>query len=94
MFTKKLLKKSSLSAESNKACILLNLYVCVKPFECPNWKFSIGDLFHVIDKTSAAPFDVSNVKGNWIVDGPNGVTVWSQLDIAIAVGFLKINKGG
>lgn len=64
-------------------------YVCIDPFTGPSWEFEAGDKFTVLAKTNEAPYGYRNVKGNWIIDGPNGITVWAKFDMALHLEWIE-----
>ena len=49
-----------------------------------------GTTLTLIEWTAEAPFGFRDPAGNWVVDGPNGRTVWSSIRQGIANGSLKL----
>lgn len=49
-----------------------------------------GTRLSLIEQTNQAPHGVKDPAGNWLVEGPNGKTVWSSIRYGIANGQLKL----
>lgn len=53
--------------------------------------FNVGDRLTLIEKTNNLPHGyMSNCGYNWIVDGPNGVTVWSTIEYMLEKNWIKL----
>lgn len=51
--------------------------------------FNPGDIFTLIEPTGMAPHGYKSPICNWLVDAPNGVTVWSSIWLLIEYGHLE-----
>lgn len=49
-----------------------------------------GTKLTLVEWTQDAPFNFKDPAGNWLVDGPNGRTVWSSIRHGIQTGILKL----
>lgn len=51
--------------------------------------FHPGDVFTLIEPTGMAPYGHQSKICNWLVDAPNGVSVWSSIWMALEYGWLE-----
>ncbi len=55
-----------------------------------NRTYHRGDRFHVIDRTSSAPWKRSSSIGNLLIRCGDRTSVWTEFDAGIATGMFKL----
>lgn len=59
---------------------------CFNPL---GFKFLKNQTLTLVEPTDEAPHGIRSRISNWLVDGPNGRTVWSSIYLCIESGLLK-----
>jgi len=55
--------------------------------------YQVGTRLRLIERTQDAPFGMLSSLGNWVVECPFQVSVWTNIELMIAEGTLSYDKG-
>lgn len=62
----------------------------VKPFvTLANVIYHYGDILTLRERTQEAPYGYLSSLGNWVVECPHMVSIWSNIEAAVAEGKLS-----
>jgi hypothetical protein len=55
-----------------------------------NFCYYQGDILELVERTQEAPYGYQSSLGNWVVRCPHQVSVWSNIEAAVAEGELTV----
>jgi len=67
-----------------------DVLVAKKPFYTPVHSYNVGDELHLMCRTQEAPHHILCSLGNWVVKCKYQVSIWSNVEWALAEGILEV----